>query len=343
MRPINYSFQTGYFIGSLPTGCRYCILGAKIVVFITGLCDDNCWYCPISRSKYGRDVIFVDEVRVKNIEEDIVLEAYRINAKGAGITGGDPILVLDRTCNVIRTLKSEFGDNFHIHLYTSGRYVDKHVIENLESSGLDEIRFHLYDKSLVDRIEIALDSAIEVGVEVPFIPLEHYVEYLKQLILLLDDMGVKFININEFEVSESNIDQVILHGLTPSGLSISNIKEKAIDFLEWASKNTRNISIHYCTVEFKDNVQFRRRILRKSVNTMGLYEAVTRDGTLISIEVLGDKDIVSGLKESIVEYNGKHYLIPTEVACLLGRGVKAIVREYYPDREEILNERQIMY
>jgi len=339
IRNLYYTLETGYIIGSLPVGCRYCLAGAKAVIFITGRCLDKCWYCPISRDKFGKDIIYVNERRVYSLS-DIVDEIYRIGGLGAGITGGDPILVLDRTYNVISMLKREFGRKFHVHLYTSGRLVDKDVLDILESSGLDEIRFHIYSLDLLDRIEQALDYGMDVGVELPFIPLEKYIEYLKKVLLILDEIGVKFINLNEFEVSEANVEKVLLHGLTPAGITVEGIENKAIKFLKWALENTRRILIHYCTVKFKDNVQFRLRMLRKSLNTMGLHEIPTRDGTLISLEITGDK-VPS---QYIVKLSNKKFILPEKAGLLKGMGVSAIIREYYPDQpDKPVNIREITF
>ena len=78
-------------VGELPLGCIHCMRGTKVVVFITGLCDDRCFYCPGSPEKLYRDIMRADEEPVSSIE-DIVYEIYRIGADGASITGGDPLV-----------------------------------------------------------------------------------------------------------------------------------------------------------------------------------------------------------------------------------------------------------
>src|SRR3990172_2095039 len=41
----------GFAGGSLPVGCRQCTDGAKMVLFVTGLCSFHCFYCPVSDEK----------------------------------------------------------------------------------------------------------------------------------------------------------------------------------------------------------------------------------------------------------------------------------------------------
>jgi len=37
----------------LPVGCKLCRKGSKLVLFVTGVCNNSCFYCPVSREKIG--------------------------------------------------------------------------------------------------------------------------------------------------------------------------------------------------------------------------------------------------------------------------------------------------
>jgi len=69
----------------------------QVVLFVTGLCSFHCFYCPVSDEKDVQDVVFADEKRVTR-DEDVLEEAHAIRATGAGITGGDPLDAVERTC-----------------------------------------------------------------------------------------------------------------------------------------------------------------------------------------------------------------------------------------------------
>ena len=114
-----------------------------MVLLVTGLCPSDCFYCPLSFEKRNKDRIFADEWELNDEEdtEKLFLEANYIESKGAGITGGDPLVVWGRTQRYIEFLKDKFGSNYHIHLYTSGIKNHEHI-KDLVSAGLDEIRFH---------------------------------------------------------------------------------------------------------------------------------------------------------------------------------------------------------
>ena len=44
----------------LSLACKMCAEGSKMVILITGLCPADCFYCPLSSEKTGRDRIFAD-------------------------------------------------------------------------------------------------------------------------------------------------------------------------------------------------------------------------------------------------------------------------------------------
>ena len=131
--------KNSFYTKELATGCKLCQKGAKLVLLVTGLCNAGCFYCPLSEKKKGKDVIYADEKLVKS-NEDILEEAELIEAEGTGITGGDPLVTIEKTIEMIHLLKDYFGEKHHIHLYTATLSSEK--VKRLEEAGLDEIRFH---------------------------------------------------------------------------------------------------------------------------------------------------------------------------------------------------------
>lgn len=290
------------YIGSLPLGCRLCGEGAKLVVFITGLCLEKCYYCPISFKRWGRDNVYANEMLVRDISE-FVLEALNIDAKGASITGGEPLLKVERVVEAIEMLKYTFTKKFHIHLYTSGRLATPNILKDLERAGLDEVRFHIIGGWGFRRVEDAVkNTCMDVGVEVPCIPGSS--DFLKKIILEADKLKVKFVNINELEVSERNINSLIARGLSVDEnypVVVKGSRELGFNILRWAEEEGIETSVHFCTARFKDAVQTRRRMLRRAKNVKKPYQKLLDEGLLEEIVVeVGDvgavKDIISTLK-----------------------------------------------
>lgn len=287
--------RTGSIVyGTLPTGCRLCQKGLKTVIFLTGLCPRSCFYCPLGTSRKNRDVIFVNEARIEDatvssrFKEQLLSEIVLSASKGASITGGDPLIKLERTVKVIKFLKDKLGKNFHIHLYTSGIYLltAKKTIEKLVESGLDELRIHssldLLEK-ILRKIRDYAQGKLSVGLEYPSIPNSHKI--LKEVIRVASKYDLAFVNLNELEFTETNAYALLSRGFKVGNnyRSALGSKETAEDIIKWTKDKGYNITVHYCPVEVKDTYQTGLRHYRKSVVSGMEHNVVTDDGTLVEI------------------------------------------------------------
>tara|TARA_Y100000034_G_scaffold24312_3_gene28334 strand:- start:1157 stop:2272 length:1116 start_codon:yes stop_codon:yes gene_type:complete len=275
MKPTPYH---SYLVGNLPKGCKLCVQGKKLVLFITGICTTGCEFCPVSDTKHQKDDIYADEWKIKN-EKDVIQEAKLINAKGAGITGGDPLVKVDRCVKYIKLLKKEFGNHFHIHLYTPLTLVTKDNLNKLYDAGLDEIRFHpnLESNKLWKRIELAQNYDWDVGVEIPVIPKKE--TKIKKLITYIKDK-VKFLNLNELEISDSSSQRLVKYKPKDDiSYGVKGSEELAFKLLKFCEKTKLNT--HYCTTTLKDKVQLGNRLKRRAKNIAQPYDIVKPDGTLV--------------------------------------------------------------
>ncbi len=307
-----------YKIGKLVKGCQLCVKGAKLVLFVTGICPRCCYFCPISDKKYQKDVTYADEWPTKNIK-DIIKEAKLINAEGAGFTGGDPLCRLDRTIFYLKKLKKKFGKKFHIHLYTSLDLVNKNNLKKLKKAGLDEIRFHLdldTDK-LWNKIRLALDYDWDVGVEIPVIPRKE--KNIKKIIIFINNLNKKqknkinFLNLNELEIADNKVNKLIELGYkTKNRLSyaVKGSQELALKLLKFIEKNKIKLNVHYCTATLKDKVQLANRIKRRAKNIKKEYDIVTDEGTLIrGVIYLSSLKPGIGYRKKIEKINNKNSII----------------------------------
>lgn len=266
--------------GKLPKGCAYCIKGQKLVLFITGLCPNKCFYCPVSEQKSGKDVIFANEWKTTS-PKDIIQEAELTDAKGAGITGGDPLVKLDRTIQYIKLLKKKFGQKFHIHLYTPLNLVTEEKLKKLHKAGLDEIRFHpmLNKPNEWKKIELAKKFDWDVGIEIPVIPGKKR-ETIKLIDFIKDK--VDFLNLNELEISDTNVNKLVEKGFKPKNklsYGVKGSEKLAKELLNYLKKSKLNA--HYCTTTTKDKAQLARRIKRRALNVALTTDFITKEGTLV--------------------------------------------------------------
>lgn len=298
-------------IGNLAKGCQLCVKGSKLVLFVTGLCPRACYYCPISDKKYKKDVIYADEWKVDNIDE-IIREGELIKAEGAGITGGDPLVKLRRTCDCIESLKNRFGSKFHIHLYTSFDLVNSKTLKKLYDAGLDEIRFHanVDSNKLWGRIELAQEFDWDIGIEIPAIPGK--LNEMKKLVDYFSDK-IDFLNLNELEVADNKVSKLLKLGYKVKdklSYGIKGSEEVALKLMDYIDKNYADANVHYCTAKLKDKVQLAERIKRRAKSVKQSFQKITSEGTLIHgviyLEKPGfgyNKNINKGKKAKLAKLN----------------------------------------
>jgi pyruvate formate-lyase activating enzyme-like uncharacterized protein len=271
------------YSGRLPKGCVLCEKGAKMVLLVTGKCDKKCFYCPLSNEKRGKDVYFANERRVERPDE-LVDEARLMDALGTGITGGDPLLEVDRTVEAIKALKKRFGKSHHIHLYTT--QTDGRKIRKVAKAGLDEIRFHpplamwrLLERSPFENaVVLSRRLGMDVGLELPVIPGRE--RDLIAAIRFADENKLDFVNLNELEFSETNwkaLRKLDFDVRDDVSSGVDGSERLALDLLRLDT----DVPLHYCSASFKDGVQLRRRIMRRAKNVKKPYEILTRDGTFL--------------------------------------------------------------
>jgi len=254
-------------------------------LFITGFCAQKCFYCPISEQKYGHDVVFANETPIKNPEKPTELfeEVRLTKATGAGITGGDPLVKVDRCATYIRLLKKKYGKSFHIHLYTPLKLVTKERLEKLATAGLDEIRFHpdLDDEKLWSRLDLAKRHTWDIGIEIPALP-----GYQKKIERLLQFARgkISFINFNELELSDTTASHYQLHNrrYQPKDSISYGVKGSAAVGIAMVKKAAAlGIPAHFCTAKLKDGVQVKQRLKARAKTISTDLDQVTSEGTLL--------------------------------------------------------------
>jgi pyruvate formate-lyase activating enzyme-like uncharacterized protein len=267
--------------GELPLGCRYCVKGEKLVLFVTGICPRNCYFCPVSDHKYQKDLIFANERPVK-FHEDIIKEAELMRAKGAGITGGDPLTKVDRVVEYIQLLKKHFGKEFHIHLYTSLNLASEEILKKLFNAGLDEIRFHLdFDsKHFWNKLALARNFSWKIGVEIPLLPAKEKETF--ELLEFVKDK-VDFLNLNELEIADNSQSKLSDMGFCVKdnqSYAIAGSLELGQKLLEFAERKQLSLPIHLCTAKLKDSVQLANRIKREAEGAKLPFDTVDSEGML---------------------------------------------------------------
>ncbi|ACX73376.1 Radical SAM domain protein [Methanocaldococcus vulcanius M7] len=295
---------------NLPEGCKQCVKGEKLVLFITGICNNNCYYCPLSKKRKNKDVIYANERLITTVEEAIE-EAKLCSSRGVGITGGNPLLKINRTVKFLKALKKEF-DDFHAHLYTTPETINKENLKLLKEADLDEIRLHptkifnegydeQYVKELCDKLNLCRKYIPHVGVEIPAIPkMENEILKLAEAI----DGVAEFMNINELEFSEENYNELEKRGFLPKDDISNAIAESEETALKVIKEFKGDLFINYCPSILKDAIQMRNRLINRAKNVSKPYEVITEDGLLLrGIMIFENEDELKNMAE-ILDENG---------------------------------------
>ena len=280
-------------------GCIQCQMGSKLVLFITGHCHWMCDYCPLSENRREIDWMFANERRVEIGDWDAVIEEARaMNATGAGITGGDPVMARERVLEACKILKNEFGNDFHLHMYTSIPFKAEWANDFAEA-GLDEIRFHFLDlesEKYTETMAACIESGMLTGVEIPCEPDKE--NELMELLETMRDMPVQFLNLNELEITVGNHDNMELRGFNlsdeitagaaGSGELATRMRDRvmaasigAADPEDGTVREPYPYHLKFCTATYKDSGQLRRRFIRRGEHTISPHEILTEDGTLL--------------------------------------------------------------
>ena len=280
-------------------GCIQCQMGSKLVLFITGHCHWMCDYCPLSENRREIDWMFANERRVEIGDWDAVIEEARaMNATGAGITGGDPVMARERVLEACKILKNEFGEDFHLHMYTSIPFKAEWA-KDFAEAGLDEIRFHFLDlesEKYTETMAACVESGMLTGVEIPCEPDKE--NELMELLETMRDMPVQFLNLNELEITVGNHDNMELRGFNlsdeitagaaGSGELATRMRDRVMaasigapDPEEGTVREPYPYHLKFCTATYKDSGQLRRRFIRRGEHTISPHEILTEDGTLL--------------------------------------------------------------
>lgn len=295
------------YTGRLSRACVYCGQGRKLVLFATGICGRQCFYCPLSSEKKDKDVVYANEARAKgNGNAEITREARLIGAAGTGITGGDPLAVPERTTRFIRLLKKRFGRRHHIHLYTSTP--DIRIIRALARTGLDEIRFHpppaawkrLEKTQYFGAIAEAKALGMVCGVEVPAIPGEGAA--LAALAQSAEAAGADYLNLNELEFSETNAKALLARGFSVKDTVSSGVRGSRELAMKILKMHRGKMPLHYCSSSYKDGMQLRKRLLRRAKSVARPWDVVTKEGLLVKGIIACDQP--STLRSALIKTLG---------------------------------------
>ncbi len=282
---INYEFKdTKPYINRLSKGCRLCGEGEWSCLFITGKCNANCFYCPAPQDSD-------DLPTAQKLEfEDPLWYADFINYfgfKGCSFSGGEPLLVFDRTLHFLKTIRNHCSPELYIWMYTNGILAGEDKFKALADAGINEVRFDIGATAYkLKGLKKASGIIPNITVEIPAVPED--TDLLKELIPQLCEAGVTNLNLHQLRLTQHNVHKLAsrnytyLHGEQPAVLES---ELAALDIIRFVDENNLDMGVNYCNFQYKNRFQkagYRSKVASK------IYignETVTENGFIRKIFV----------------------------------------------------------
>ena len=247
------------FLGSktdaryLSRGCRICGEGAWSCLFINGMCNAKCFYCP------SRQDEILDPKTNSFVFDSPDKYADYVNSfgfKGVSFSGGEPFLTFDLMLEYLKAVRKKCDSSIYIWAYTNGSLVNEEMLKKLKAEGLNELRFDIgaFDYSL-KKAELATKIIDTVTVEIPMVP-DHY-ELVKSLVNPMKDIGIKHLNLHQLRTNSYNLPKMIerdykfLHGRK---VTVFQSELSALKILLHSMK-TDGVPVNYCSFVFKESFQ----------------------------------------------------------------------------------------
>ncbi|MGA1863918.1 MAG: radical SAM protein, partial [bacterium] len=282
----------------LSPGCRLCGEGSWSCLFINSTCNAGCFYCPASQKVKGEPST---NTLVFTRPEDYIEYLRYFRFRGASISGGEPLMTLERTMSFITKIKRQLGDSLYLWLYTNGILLTESIIGRLKDAGLDEIRFDLSAVNYnLDKLKLALGQIPNVTVEIPAIPEDETI--LQKLVFKLEGAGVSYLNLHKIRCTVYNFPKIVrrrytlLHG---EKVTVLESELAALRILKFVIDNQLALPVNYCSFDYKNNFQSLAARKRTAKLMVKPHEDITRASFIRSISIKVEREKVNSVTESL--------------------------------------------
>lgn len=274
-------------LGPLSPGCVICGEGGWSCLFINGKCNCRCFYCPTDQNEIGVPVTNRIPFDKPSDYADYV---HYFDFRGVSISGGEPLLTLDRTLKYLKAVRRKMGDCLHLWLYTNGTLLTREIVQKLQDEGLNEIRFDISAKGYeLERLQMAVGQIPIVTIEIPAIPED--MEKVSNLLPILYDMGVNHLNLHQLRLTPHNVvnlktrSYTFLHG---DKVTVLESELMVLKLMETALAKGVKLPINYCSYVYKHRFQRAAARKRNARFILKGHESLTESGFIRTMALVGD-------------------------------------------------------
>ena len=239
-------------------------------------CHRDCYFC-FNYNVADYDKFVREGCPWRDGLEDAERRYGQDNLAVLGLTGGEPLLVLDDSIALLEEARKRFP-SAHKRMYTSGDLLTEEGAARLRDAGLDEIRFSVKQDDPMERQERVL-AAMETAkryipslmVEMPIIP--NTDERMHELFERWAAIGIDGINLLEFcfpfhsweeyaargfEIRNPPFDVMYDYGYS-GGLPVAGSEELCLELMLWGIDHDMPFGMHYCSLDNKHRSEMRIR------------------------------------------------------------------------------------
>ncbi|MDO9081021.1 MAG: radical SAM protein [Desulfuromonadales bacterium] len=275
----------------LSPGCLACLEGKWSCLFITGNCNCRCFYCPTAQNVGG-------DPGTNNLDfpkvDDYVDYLVRFGFSGASISGGEPLLVLEKSLKYLRAIRRRLGDSVHLWLYTNATLLTTDIAKRLRDAGLDELRVDIGATGYaLDQVKLAVGIIPHITVEIPAIPEEE--KLLQKKLVEMADSGVNYLNLHQLRLTNHNYLHLAGRGYTfLHGESVTVLESElaALELLRSSLDQQLALGVNYCSFVYKNRFQGAAGRRRAGAQIVKKYEEITAAGYLRSFSLSGSQQDV---------------------------------------------------
>jgi len=291
--------DTKLYTHSLSPGCSLCGNGGWSCLFINGVCNAKCFYCPSTQNEKGQPMTNTLEFKNPNDFADYVRV---FNIRGVSFSGGEPFMTFDRVLSFLKMIRSRISHPLYIWMYTNGLLATEDKLKTLRDNGLDEIRFDLSATGYrLDALKKAVGIIPCVTVEIPAIPED--LEQTRPLLKTLSNEGVNHLNLHQLRCTPFNKDRLMernytfLHG---PRVTVLETELAALELIRYALDEHIPLPINYCSFTFRQQFQKAAAMIRNSLIIKATHEDMTSTGHIRTMSVVGEEKNIRPLYEALI-------------------------------------------
>ncbi len=319
-----YNGTKPYYLDISP-GCRHCGEGTWSCLFINGTCNGTCFFCPSEQNEQGEPVTNAMEFKTTSDYLDYI---ENFNIKGVSISGGEPLITIDKSIKFLSAVQERYKDKIHKWLYTNAILLTEEKLKKLKNAGLNEIRLNLYAQGYnIEKAVMAAEFIDTVTVEIPAIP-EDY-DQLCRMIKELHDNGIKYLNLHQLRCTSYNFKKFIERGYTflhGQDATVLESELTALKAIKNAADSEIKLPINYCSFVYRNNFQRIRARQRSAPPMIKPYEELTGAGIIRSLSIKVSPDdaaaVIDSIKKNRLDESTVYYDPKSQKLFFTGHAIK---------------------